>query len=482
MIADLKPYPAYKDPGVPWLAKVPEHWDVRRLKYVLREHDVRSDAGAEQLLRVSQYTGVTERKRDDGLDEPDTRAASLVGYKRAEPGDLVVNIMLAWNGSMGVSAFAGIASPAYCVYRFGSCAEPWYFHHLLRSPVYKARIKAVSTGVVESRLRLYTDDLCRLEALLPPLAEQAAIVRFLDHADRRIRRYIRAKQKLIKLLEEQKQAIIHRAVTRGLDPNVRLKPSGVEWLGDVPEHWEVKKLHQVTDPKRQIMYGIVLPGPNVDEGVFIVKGGNCEPGRLRKELLSKTTREIESAYGRSRLRCHDIVFAIRGGVGAAELVPLEFEGANLTQDAARIAAGRGIEPRWLGYAVRAPIFQEHIKSRVVGATVRGINIRDLKRVEIVVAPLEEQLAIVRFLDNATLSLNQAIDRSECEVSLLDEYRTRLIADLVTGKLDVRAAADALPEEVEEAIPCDDGDMATDEVEGEGGVGDGLTDEENASSP
>lgn len=168
MIANLKPYPAHKDSGVPWLGEVPEHWEVRRLKYLLRERDARSETGTEHLLSVSQYAGVTERKPSDNLEEPDTRAESLVGYKRVDPDELVVNIMLAWNGSMGVSRYAGIVSPAYCVYRFEALAEPWYFHHLLRSPVYKARIKAVSTGVVESRLRLYTDNLYRLIALLPP--------------------------------------------------------------------------------------------------------------------------------------------------------------------------------------------------------------------------------------------------------------------------------------------------------------------------
>jgi len=252
MITNLKPYPAYKDSGVPWLGKVPAHWSVRRLKHLLRERDARSEMGTEQLLSVSQYAGVTERKRSDSLDEPDTRAESLVGYKRVDPGELVVNIMLAWNGSMGVSRYAGIVSPAYCVYRFEALAEPWYFHHLLRSPVYKARIKAVSTGVVESRLRLYTDDLYRLMALLPPLPEQTAIVRFLDYMDRRIRRYIRAKQKLIKLLEEYKQALIHQVVTGQIDvrtgqPYPAYKPSGVEWLGEVPEHWEVRRLRNIAE-------------------------------------------------------------------------------------------------------------------------------------------------------------------------------------------------------------------------------------------
>jgi type I restriction enzyme S subunit len=153
VIPMLKPYPAYRDPGVFWLGEVPEHWEVRRFKYLLRESDVRSSEGTEQLLQVSRFTGVTERKRADGGDEPDTRAESLVGYKRVDPNELVVNIMLAWNGSMGVSPHSGIVSPAYCVYRFGATTEPWYYHHLLRSPTYKARIKAVSTGVVESRQR-----------------------------------------------------------------------------------------------------------------------------------------------------------------------------------------------------------------------------------------------------------------------------------------------------------------------------------------
>src|SRR5256885_14037768 len=128
-----------KNSGGPWLGEIPKHWDVRRLKYVLRERDTRSLDGAEQLLRVSQYTGVTERRREDGGDEPDTRAATLVGYKRVEPNDLVVNIMLAWNGSMGVSRYSGIASPAYCVYHFRTDVNPWYFHTLLRSPAYKSR-------------------------------------------------------------------------------------------------------------------------------------------------------------------------------------------------------------------------------------------------------------------------------------------------------------------------------------------------------
>ena len=294
MIADLKPYPARKDSGVEWLGEVPAHWEIRRFKYLLREPDARSDSGAEQLLRVSQYTGVTERKRTNGQDEPDTRAASLIGYKHVQPGELAVNIMLAWNGSMGVSPFTGVVSPAYCVYRFGVNTEPWYFNYLLRSPSYKVRIKAVSTGVVESRLRLYTDDLYRLEGLLPPLSEQTAIARYLDHADRRIRRYIRAKQKLVKLLEEQKQAIIHQVITGQIDvrtgqPYPAYRPLGEKWVGKVPEHWGVRRLRTVAEmrvsnvdkhtvegelPIRLCNYVDVYKNDRITSGIVLYEGNS----------------------------------------------------------------------------------------------------------------------------------------------------------------------------------------------------------------
>jgi type I restriction enzyme S subunit len=242
MSVTLKPYSEYRDSGVSWLGKIPAHWEVRRIKYLLREVNSRSSTGQERLLSVSQYTGVTPRRSREGGDEPDTRAASLIGYKQVAQDDLVVNIMLAWNGSLGVARSSGIVSPAYCVYRFNNHAEPWYYHNLLRLPLYKGRIKVDSTGVVESRLRLYSDDLFRIEALVPHREEQAMIALFVDVFGSRINRLIRAKQRLIELLNEQKQAIIHRAVTRGLDPNVPLKPSGIDWLGGVPEHWEVSRL------------------------------------------------------------------------------------------------------------------------------------------------------------------------------------------------------------------------------------------------
>jgi type I restriction enzyme S subunit len=455
-----------RDSGVPWLGEVPEHWEVRRLKNVLRERDARSATGTEQLLRVSQYTGVTERLRADGLAEPDSRAESLVGYKRAEPGELVVNIMLAWNGSMGVSPFAGIASPAYCVYRFDPGTEPWYFHHLLRSPAYKARIKAVSTGVVESRLRLYTDDLYRLEALSPPLPEQAAIVRFLDHADRRIRRYIRAKQKLIKLLEEQKQAIIHRAVTRGLDPNVRLKPSGVEWLGDVPEHWEVLPLKRWVSTE-------ITDGPHetpqwLDDGVPFVSAEAMVGGRLdfsrRRGFIS---RELHEAYCRKCRPQRDDIFMCKSGATTGKLAIVETDDEfSIWSPLALIRVSpERVSSRLLFAVLQSSYVQRQVQGTWSYGTQPNLSMAAMERVVVVLPPLKEQIDLLAYLDQMTKTPSKAIDRAQREIDLLREYRTRLIADVVTGKLDVREAAARLPDEAQDLEPLDDTDAITGAPEG-----------------
>jgi type I restriction enzyme S subunit len=460
VIADLKSYPSYKDSGVPWLGAVPEHWAVRRMKLLLREVDSRSSRGDEQLLRVSQYTGVTQRKVIDGSDEPNTRASSLVGYKLVAVNDFVVNIMLAWNGSMGVSRYDGIASPAYCVYRFRSGVRPWYYHELLRLPVYKGRIKTASTGVVESRLRLYSDDLGRIEAILPPCEEQDAIVRFLNHADRRIRRYILAKQKLIKLLEEQKQAIIHRAVTCGLDPNVRLKPSGVEWLGDVPEHWEVLRVKQCaykiskgTTPSTEGRE-ILEAGP-----VRFIKAENVSGGRIVDRPGCFIDEQTNAVLRRSQLREHDILFVIAGAtLGKIAVVDSAHLPANTNQAVAFIRPNKRVNRDFLSLWLQSSRIRELIWLNAVQSAQPNLSMADLGNFVVPIPPLIEQRQILGAVSIKTVPVENAIGRALREISLLREYRTCLIADVVTGRLDVRVAAASLPDEADEPEPLDDAEV------------------------
>ena len=413
MTADLKPYPSYKPSGVEWLGDVPAHWEVRRLKYLLSECAARSVDGSEQLLSVSQYTGVTPRKQAEGKDEVDTRAESLVGYKCVEAHDLVVNIMLAWNGSLGVSRFCGIVSPSYCVYRFKADVQPWYFHFLLRSPTYKARIRAISTGIVESRLRMYTDDLYRLEALVPPLAEQAAIVRYLDHTAGRIRRYLHSRERLIELLKEYRQAVVHESVTLGLDPDVPLKPSGVEWIGDVPAHWEVRRLKNIC----RLAYGDSLSAENRADGNVPVYGSN---GQVGMHSTPNTERQClivgrKGSFGKVHYSAEP-VFAI----DTAFFVDRRYTSANI---------------RWLYYLLGWLPLDAVSKD----SAVPGLNREDAYQHRGFYPPPAEQAAIAAYLDKQTAAVDAAIIHAQREIELLSEYRTRLIADVVTGQVDVREA-------------------------------------------
>ena len=241
----LKPYQDYKDSGVPWLGEVPKHWEVLPNRALFAEVKER-DHPEEQMLSVTITRGVIRQQAllvDSSKKDSSNQDKSA--YKLVRPGDIAYNKMRAWQGSVGVSGYQGIVSPAYVVERPRDGTDSRYLHYLLRTPAFSKEAERWSYGITSDMWSLRPEHFKMIYGCLPPLPEQAAIVRFLDHADRRIRRYIRAKQKLIALLEEQKQTIIHRAVTRGLDPNVRLKPSGVEWLGDVPEHWEVRHLGRI---------------------------------------------------------------------------------------------------------------------------------------------------------------------------------------------------------------------------------------------
>ena len=447
MIEGLRPYPAYRDSGLAWLGQMPAHWEIRRLKFLLHEVDQRSTSGKEQLLRVSQYTGVTQRLSAEGSDAPNTRAASLVGYKKVNINDLVVNIMLAWNGSLGVSRHEGIASPAYCVYRFNRMVLPWYCHELLRLPAYKGRIKLASTGVVESRLRLYSDDLKCIEALLPPVQEQAAIVHYLDHATRQLDKAIRAKRKTIALLNEQKQAIIQRAVTRGLKPNEVLKDSNILWLDEIPAHWDVVALKTLAEIQSGITLGKVYASEQLTEYPYLrvanVQAGRLALGTVKKLLLPK------AEANRSMLRTGDVLMTEGGDpdkLGRGCVWGGEIDNC-IHQN--HVFAVRPSSARLRSSFLSAPLESHYAKRYFLQTAKQTTNLAStnkttIGRFRVPLPNLDEQDAIIRGIENESKPIAQTAERIEREMVLLREYRTRLIADIVTGKLDVREAAARLP--------------------------------------
>jgi len=234
----LKPYPSYKDSGVPWLGMVPEHWGMRRAKRLFQKMD-RPVREADDVVTCFRDGMVTLRKnrRVRGF----TESLKEIGYQGIRRGDLIIHAMDAFAGSVGVSDSDGKGSPVYSVCTPALCANAYYYAYMVREMARSQWILALAKGIRERSTDFRFDGFASQSVPLPPLSEQYSIVAFLDHIEHRVNRFIRVKRRMIALLNEQKQAIIHRAVTRGLDPNVRLKPSGVEWLGDVPEHWDVRR-------------------------------------------------------------------------------------------------------------------------------------------------------------------------------------------------------------------------------------------------
>lgn len=207
-----------------WLANAPEHWNTLRIKNIFAEIDDRSETGKEELLSVSHYTGVT-KKRDSLKNQNDliSNAKTLIGYKKVVEEDLIVNIMGAWNGRLGISKFNGITSPAYCVYRIKGDNNPNYFGYLFSAAFMIGEFRKISKGVGNGFLRLYTDYFFTIKAPVPPKAEQDIIVDYIKAQSKKIKHFIKKKQTFITLLKERRQAVINKAVTKGINPNVILK-------------------------------------------------------------------------------------------------------------------------------------------------------------------------------------------------------------------------------------------------------------------
>jgi len=452
MIAGLKPYPAMKDSGVPWLGDVPEHWEVRKLRNLLNPITARNRPGL-PLLSVVREKGVIQRDTTSKDENRNFIPDDLSNYKVVRAGQFAMNKMKAWQGSYGVSQYNGIVSPAYFVFdTYG--VEGAFFHAAIRSQTYVPFFAQASDGVRISQWDLSQARMKEIPFSVPPPPEQAAIVLFLDRADRRILRYIRAKQKLIKLLEEQKQAIINRAVTRGLDPNVHLKPSSVEWLGKVPVHWEVFRLKFVA---ARIVDCLHATPQYSDAGQFpAIRTADIAPGVVRLESVRRIgVEEYDRWTQRLKPAEDDILYSREGErFGIAACVP---KGVQLciSQRMMVFSIRREHNSTFVMWQVNSPQVYAQASQDVMGATAPHVNVSTIRNYALVLPTRSEQDAIVAQIEASTGDSARAIATACQEISLLREYRTRLIADVVTGKLDVREASTRLPDEAREPESSDD---------------------------
>jgi type I restriction enzyme, S subunit len=311
------------------------------------------------------------------------------------------------------------------------------FRCLQAKPV-RVQLELAANGV--TRFGIPKSAIGAISLPVPPLQQQRAIADYLDRETARLDTLVALKEEVLSLLAEKSLALITRAVTRGLDPRAPLRDSGIPRLGEIPAHWDVVPLMWLTQPDRPIMYGIVLPGPDVDEGIPILKGGNVRSSRMNLASLARTTPEIEAPYSRARLRASDLVYSIRGSIGDCEVVPFELEGCNITQDVARVAPRSDVDAEWLRYALVCTPIREALAAGSLGAAVRGINIFDLKRVRIPTPPPGEQDLLVAHLARELASIDKLAQATQQTVALIKERRAALIDAAVTGQIDLESAA------------------------------------------
>ncbi len=461
MIADLKPYPDYQDSGLPWLGQIPTHWDVRPAFGAFAPNRERNLGMKEKTVLSLSYGRIIVKPLDKlhGL-VPE----SFETYQIVNPGDIILRTTDLQNDHtslrIGMVRNRGIITSAYLALKAAADVNPEFGYQFLHVWDTSKAIYGYGSGL---RQGLDFSHFKRMPVALPPVDEQAAIVRFLEWANGRLDRAIRAKRKVIALLTEQKQAIIHRAVTRGLDPDVPLKPSGIPWLGDIPAHWETQPLG------RSIRLLTGFPFASVgftrdEQSVRLLRGVNVTPSGIRWDSVVRWNRRPNDGLDSFSLQAGDIVLGmdrpiIGSGVRATIIEEKDIP-ALLLQRVARLRPTDKLDAGFLLLLLRGQLFRNYMAPIFTGISVPHLSPEQIKSFKVMMPPFDEQKAIVSHLASETGSLDTAVSRLQREIELLREYRTRLVADVVTGKLDVREAAARLPE----SAPPDDPAAAADDDE------------------
>ena len=450
MIANLKPYPSMKDSGVEWLRDVPGHWDTSKIKGLARpgyktfvDGDwIESPYITTDGIRLIQTGNIgTGEYREKGFRYISEETFTNFCCTEIKPGDILICRLGEPVSRACIAPQLGkrmITSVDVCILKARENIHAKFLVYSMSSWPYLDWVGSLVRG--STRDRVSRSMLGSFLLPLPPLAEQVAIVRFLDHADRRILRYIRAKQKLVKLLEKQKQAIIHQAVTGQIDvrtgrPYPAYKDSGVEWLGAVPAHWEVRRNGRLFVQRNETGFPeLPILEVSLNTGVRIRDFENSD----RKQIMAVRTEYKRAAKG-------DIAYnMMRMWQGAVGMVPVD----GLVSPAYVVARPlKGTESRYFSNIFRTKAYMAEVDkySRGIVRDRNRLYWEDFKQIPTPYPPPDEQGRIVQYLDKTTVYVDTAIVRADRQSELLQEYRTRLIADVVTGKLDVREAAARLPE-------------------------------------
>lgn len=405
----IQRYESYKESGVEWLEEVPEHWEVGRLGSILNPVSSKNHPN-KILLSITREKGVIVRDMENLDDNHNFIPDDLTGYKLLKEGQFGMNKMKAWQGSYGVSNYTGIVSPAYYTFEFTKDIDPRFFHIAIRSKLYVSFFGKASDGVRIGQWDLSKDRMKRIPLAIPPLPEQTKIAQFLDDKTTKIEDAIAIKVQQINLLKERKQILIHKAVTRGLDDSVTLKDSGVDWIGEIPEGWEVKALKFISN----LQSGEFISSDDFRLEGYPVYGGNG----FRAYAENYTNEGHFALIGRQGALCGNVNYA-EGKFYATEhavvVYPLNNE-----------------DTLWLGETIKVANFNRLSQS----AAQPGIAVGVIKNERFPYPPISEQKEISAYIATASKKIETAIGLKQQEIAKLKEYKSSLINGVVTGKVRV----------------------------------------------
>ena len=451
MAAELKPYPAYSDSGVEWLGAVPTHWEVRHLgrfgKLFKGGGGTKEDA-RESGVPCVRYGDLYTQHQFFITATPACVTPELANtvYTSIRYGD----VLFAGSGEtideIGKSAVNLISGPACCggdviILRPGIDADARFLGYAMDCAATARQKACIGRGFTV--VHIYSSDLKYVTVVIPSLQEQAAIVRFLDHADRRIRRYIRAKERLIALLEEQKQGMIHEAVTGRLDvsterPYPAYRDSCVEWLGAVPAHWDVRRSKRVFRPRTE------LARPDDIQLSATQAYGVIAQADYEEKIGRKVTKILRHLDQRRHVDVDDFVISMRSFQGGLERA---WKSGCIRSSYIVLQAATELSVGYFGHLFKSAGYIAALQSTAnFIRDGQDLNFENFCRIDVTFPPIEEQRQIAQAVDRGTEHIALSIERLRRQISSLREYRVRLIADVITGQLDVREAAARLPDQ------------------------------------
>lgn len=420
----MKKYELYKDSGVGWIGEIPSHWSCVKVKHLLRERVDKSEDGIGEPLSMSQKYGLIPTSQ---MDVVPNLATSYVGAKRTRQGDMVLNKLKAHLGVFALSAYDGLVSPDYAVYYGTGRADLEYLEYLFKTPLYVSEFIKKTTGVAIGFNRLYTDDLFSIPAHYPPMQEQKRIVDYLKDKTLKIEQYVSARERERELLDSLKQSEIANVVTKGLNPNVRMKDSGIPWIGMIPEHWETRTLSQMARvhfiSNKNVHHQNLL---SLSYGKIVCKDINTTEGLLPASFDNYQIVED----GNIVLRLTDLQNdhkSLRVGLSTQEGI--------ITSAYLAIEAFTGILPKYLYFLLHSIDVKKVFYSMGNGLR-QSLNWTELRKLRCIVPPILEQQAIVDYIEAKLSKIDSCMADLQAEIDYLKEFKQRLISDVVTGQICV----------------------------------------------